>query len=118
MRGIYQWVITGLPAEVIIGNETFKENGSFTVTAVNFENIITRANHQILYQLASQSGGKYYLPGQVENLVKDIKNNSNVKLVTYFQEMVNELLNLHWIFFILLLLLSVEWFLRKYWGIY
>jgi len=105
-------------AEVTIGNETFTENGSFTVTAVNLENVITRANHRVLFQLASQSGGKYYLPGQIENLVREIKNNSNVKPVTYFQEMVNELLNLRWIFFILLLLLSVEWFLRKYWGIY
>lgn len=105
-------------AEVIIGNETFTEEGSFTVTAVNLENIITRANHQILYQLATQSGGEYFLPGQIEKLVQEIKNNSSVKPVTYFQEMVNELLNLRWIFFILLLLLSVEWFLRKYWGIY
>ena len=105
-------------AEVTIGNETFSEKGIFTVTAVNLENIITRANHQTLYQLASQSEGKYFLPGQIDNLVNEIKNNSSVKPVTYFQEMVNELLNLRWIFFILLLLLSVEWFLRKYWGIY
>lgn len=105
-------------ADVTIGKETFTENGSFTVTAVNLENVITQANHRVLYQLASQSGGKYYLPGQIDNLVENIKNNSHVKPVTYFQEMVNELLNLRWIFFILLLLLSVEWFLRKFWGIY
>ena len=105
-------------ADVTIGNENFTEKGNFTVTAVNLENVITRANHSVLYQLATQSGGKYFLPGEIDNLVNDIKNNSNVKSVTYFQEMVNELLNLRWIFFILLLLLSVEWFLRKYWGIY
>jgi hypothetical protein len=30
----------------------------------------------------------------------------------------NEILNLKWIFFVILLLMSVEWFLRKFWGIY
>lgn len=105
-------------AEVSVGNESFTENGSFTVTPVNLENVITRANHQVLFQLAMQSGGEFYLSGQIDSLLDDIKNNNKVKPLTYFQEMVSELLNLRWIFFILLFLLSVEWFLRKYWGIY
>ncbi len=105
-------------AEVTIGNKTYTEKGRFTVTEVNIENIITQANHRMLYQLATQSGGKYFLPDQTKNLAQDIKSNNNVKSLTYFQEMINQLLNLRWIFFILLLLLSVEWFLRKYWGIY
>ncbi len=105
-------------AEVTIGNKTYTEKGRFTVTEVNIENIITQANHRMLYQLAIQSGGKYFLPDQTKNLAQDIKSNNNVKSLTYFQEMINQLLNLRWIFFILLLLLSVEWFLRKYWGIY
>ncbi len=105
-------------SEVTVGNETYTETGSFAVTAVNLENIVTRANHRMLYQLASQSGGNFFLPGQANQLVDNIENSNQFKPVSYFQEMVNELLNLHWLFFVFLLLLSVEWFLRKYWGIY
>jgi hypothetical protein len=105
-------------AEVTIGNETYTEKGSFTVTEVNIENIATRANYQVLYQLAVQSGGKFYLPSEINNLISDIENDNQLKPVVYFQEMVNELLNLRWLFAVLLALLGVEWFLRKYWGIY
>ncbi len=105
-------------AQVTIGNETFDETGKFTVMPVNFENIITRANHNILYQLAAQSGGKFYLPSEIGSLLNDIENSNRLKATNYFQEMIHELLSLKWLFFVILLLLSVEWFLRKFWGIY
>jgi hypothetical protein len=105
-------------AEVTVGNETFTETGSFTVIEVNIENTLSKANHQVLYQLAGLSGGKFYQPGQTTQMIDDIKNNQKLKPSVYFQEMVNELLNLRWLFAVILLLLSVEWFLRKYWGIY
>lgn len=105
-------------ANVTIGNETFTETGNFTVVPVNLENIETRANHQVLFQLAKQSGGDFYLPGQVDRLIQEIGDSNRLKPAVYFQEMVNELLNLRWLFFVLLTTLGVEWFLRKYWGIY
>jgi len=105
-------------AEVNIGNETFNETGSFSVIPVNIENVVMRANHNMLYQLATQSGGEFYTSNQTNKLISELKSTNKLKANTYFQEMINELLNLRWLFFVLLLLLSVEWFLRKYWGIY
>ncbi len=105
-------------AEVTIGDKTFNESGRFTITPVNFENLDLRANHNLLYQMAAQSGGKFYQPNQAEQLISDLKNNNQLKATSYFQEMINEMLNLKWLFFVVLLLLSVEWFLRKFWGIY
>jgi hypothetical protein len=54
----------------------------------------------------------------MEQLISDLKSNNHLKATSYFQEMINEMLNLKWLFFVVLLLLSVEWFLRKFWGIY
>lgn len=105
-------------ADVTIGNETFNETGRFTVTPVNFENIVTQANHNVLFQLAAKTGGRFYLPGELENLISDLGNNNQLKATSYFQEMIQELLHLKVLFFVILLLLSVEWFLRKFWGIY
>lgn len=105
-------------AEVNISGKTFTETGRFTITPVNFENLDLRANHNVLYQLAVQSGGRFYTPGETEKLISDLQENNRMKATSYFQEMINEMLNLKWLFFIILLLLSVEWFLRKFWGLY
>ncbi len=105
-------------ASVKVGNETFNETGRFTVAPVNFENIVTQANYNTLFQLAAQSGGKFYLPSETKQLINELKTSNRLKPTSYFQEMVRELLNLKALFFVVLLLLSVEWFLRKFWGIY
>ena len=68
--------------------------------------------------MANQTGGKFFLSDETDELLRLLKNNKTIKPVSYFQELVNEVLNLKWIFFLILSLLSVEWFLRKYWGIY
>lgn len=105
-------------ANVEFGGKTFSETGSFAVTPVNFENLDLRANHNLLYQLAAESGGKFYAPIESGQLIADLQSNNRLKATSYFQEMINELLNLKWLFFVVLLLLSVEWFLRKFWGLY
>jgi hypothetical protein len=105
-------------ASVTIGNQTYSESGKFAVTEVNLENVVTRANHRMLYQLAAQSGGGFFAPTQADEIIRQMKESNYLKPVSSFQEAINELLNLRWIFLVLLLLLSVEWFLRKYWGIY
>jgi hypothetical protein len=105
-------------SEVTIGDKTYSETGRFTITPVNFENLDLRANHNLLFQLSAQSGGRFYQPNQVEQLISDLQNNNRLKATTYFQQMINEMINLKWLFFVILLLLSVEWFLRKFWGIY
>ena len=105
-------------AEVSIGEELHKEHGSFAVSAVNLESLITRANHRMLYQLASQTGGAFFTPDQADEIINRVRNSDSLKPVVYFQDMVNELLNMRSIFLVMIILLSVEWFLRRYWGIY
>jgi hypothetical protein len=105
-------------ASVDIAGKTFSETGRFTIVPVNYENLDLRANHNLLYQLAFQSGGRFYNTNQSEQMITDLQNNNRLKATSYLQEMVNELINLKWLFFVVLLLLSVEWFLRKFWGLY
>jgi hypothetical protein len=105
-------------AEAKIGNDTFTEEGSFTVIPVNVERIETQASHNLLYQLSAQSGAEFYLPYQSSELIATLKNSNQLKASVYYQEMVDELLNLKWLVFVFIGLLGMEWFLRKYWGIY
>ncbi len=105
-------------ASVSLGNEQFSEEGIFTVAPLNIEDIRTVANHQLLFQLASNTGGKMFYPNQLDELLDEIKNRENIKPVLHAQNKYEELINLRWIFFLLLILLSVEWFIRKYSGSY
>lgn len=105
-------------AEVTTGDQTRKKSGNFVVTPVNIENLVTRANHSMLYQLSSETGGSFYTLEETGTLSEEIKKSRTLKPVSYFQEMITELINLRWLFPVILVLLSVEWFLRKYWGIY
>ncbi|MFW6290011.1 MAG: hypothetical protein ACOC0R_03500 [Mariniphaga sp.] len=105
-------------AEVTLGGQTYTETGNFAISEMNLESVVTRANHRMLYQLSSQSGGRFFSELQSEQIINSIKESNYLKPVSSFTEMITELLNMRWLFFVLLLLLSVEWFLRKYWGIY
>ncbi len=109
--GEYMW-----EAKVKTGDRLFTKSGVVVVKELVSEKINTVANHQLLYQLSEQSGGTLLYPGQLEMLKKTILETDNIKSITYTHKQLNELVNLKWIFFLILALLSTEWFLRKYNG--
>jgi hypothetical protein len=103
-------------AKVTSGNNTYNKTGQFIVAALQAELIETKANHQLLNNIALQSGGQLFYKNQLAELEKAIEQNENIKPVIYKQNEVKELLNLKWIFFVILGLLSLEWFIRKWNG--
>ena len=105
-------------AKVEIGDVTYNESGSFAVIPVDIELMQTEANHRMLYQLSQSTGGRFFVPAGMDDLTENIMEDTRIKPFSYFQTLLNEILNLRWIFFILLFVMSLEWFLRKYWGIY
>ncbi|MDX9882582.1 MAG: hypothetical protein RBS73_10990 [Prolixibacteraceae bacterium] len=111
--GIYR-----MEANVSLGNRQFSKNGSFRVIRVNYEDQQTVANHQFLYQLAHESGGQFFQPEQYDKLLSEIKSDETIKPDKFVHFNQNELLNSKWLFMLTVLIFSMEWFLRKYWGIY
>ncbi|MEI6508759.1 MAG: hypothetical protein WCO54_09765 [Bacteroidota bacterium] len=103
-------------ATVNIGSKTEKLKGQFTVMPLQAEFLQTVADHQLLNQLAQQSEGKLFYLNQTDELIRTIKENEKIKPVIYKQEEVKSWINLKWIFFMLLALMSVEWFVRKWNG--
>lgn len=96
-----------------LGKTKHIASGQFVVTQQQAESRQTRANHQLLYSLAQQSGGKMLFPSQLEELKSLIKANETVKTVSYEDRKYDELIDVKFIFFLILLLLTVEWFSRK-----
>ena len=89
---------------------------NFTVRKVLLETLQLQANHHLLQQLSNQSGGKLYYPQNVQQLIADIEKNNSIKTVLYQTFSTQPLIDKKWLFFIILLLLSTEWFIRKYKG--
>lgn len=103
-------------AKVKYGDKLHTKSGVVMIKEILSERINTVANHQLLYQIAKQSGGKLYYQNQLDNLQKDILNSEQIKSITYTHKQLTDLVNLKWIFFLVVLTLSIEWFLRKYNG--
>ncbi|MDP1727173.1 MAG: hypothetical protein Q8M15_10355 [Bacteroidota bacterium] len=109
--GIYQY-----EAKVSGSNKYEKKTGKFTVSALQAEFLQTRADHQLLYNLAEQNGGSMFYPHQLDDLYKELTKNENIKPVIFEQNEVKELMHQKWIFALLILMMSSEWFIRKWNG--
>jgi hypothetical protein len=100
-------------AKTKLGNVSAKVNGQFLVEELNVELMQTTADHQLLYNIAAQSGGKMVDAQDIKTLGNLIASKESVKTVSYEEKSYENLINLKWIFALILLLLSIEWFLRK-----
>ena len=100
-------------AKVKHNNELFVKQGIFVVKEVIAEKINTVADHRLLYQLASHSGGKLFYPTGLEALQNEILESERIKPITYSQTSTSLLIDLKWLFWMLLVLFTIEWFFRK-----
>lgn len=100
-------------AKVKTNGELFTKQGLVVVKEIVAEKINTVANHQLLFQLSKRSGGKLFYPAQLERLEEDILKNQLIKPITYSSTQTNPIIELKWILYLLLFLLSTEWFFRK-----
>jgi len=105
-------------AQVKVGDTIYTKAGGFNVLALNVEALNTTADHKTLNAIAKKHDGKMYYPTQLDNLTKAIESREDIKSVSYTQKRLNEVVNLFWVFLIIIVLLSAEWMLRKWSGNY
>jgi hypothetical protein len=91
--------------------------GQFSVLAQNIESQNLVADFGLLRKLSQSTNGKFYRANEMNNLIADYKK-IEAKSLIHSEESFNPLVHAKWFFFLLLLLISVEWFLRKYLGGY
>jgi hypothetical protein len=105
-------------ARTKLGNNAYKAEGKFSLSALQLEELRTVADHKVMGQLASQHGGHMYHANNFEKIADDMLAKNQLKPILYDTFMTESAINLKWIFFLILSLLSAEWFLRKYLGGY
>lgn len=101
-----------------IGEQLYSTGGEFSISALKLETAVTVADHTWLQQIANETGGKLLYPSEINQLNELIGSREDIVPVTYMQDKLKDLINLKWVFFLLVILLSLEWFLRKRSGAY
>jgi spore coat protein CotH len=111
-EGVYQY-----KASTQINNQREEVRGQFLVTAATLEEQNLTADFGLLRKLSQANEGKFYQANNLAALNNDFQK-LEAKSLIHSDESFNPLINLKWFFFLLLLVVSGEWFLRKYWGGY
>ncbi len=108
--GNYNYIAT-----IKYNGKNLTKKGKFKIVKKELEKFDLVAKHNILNNLSSKTGGKMYGFEQIDDLLVDLKN-KDAKPIIYFSQKTDKLLDFKWIFWLILLLLSLEWFIRRYNG--
>jgi hypothetical protein len=93
------------------GNST--RSGEFSVNEVKLEQNNSVANYQLLFNISDVTGGKMVNLEDVNSLANFISENGEASDVIFQEKDIDDLINIKYIFFLLLALFSIEWFVRK-----
>ena len=100
-------------AKAITKDTILYKKGKFVVDTWDVESNKKKANVELLSNLASKSNGQTYYPSQLEELIDTLNNRPDFKeRASYIQNLIH-LIDTKALVFVLLLLLSLEWVLRK-----
>ena len=121
----YQLTINSLPTdnyqyhiEGKYQNKIYKKTGEFTVQESQLEQRQTRADFSFIDQLSEKWSGKFFFPNQWQALTNTILSQHNLVSISKSKEKLKNLIDWKLIFFIIIGFLTLEWFLRKYFGNY
>ena len=100
-----------------VEKRNYEKNGLINIKLINVESLNKIANHQILNDLSKITGGKSYNLNNLNLLINNLNNNKDSFISTRFEDKLIQLIDYELILLILLVLISFEWFVRKYNGL-
>ena len=92
--------------------------GEFTILPKQIESKTNTANHQILYQLSTESNAHMFDNFNADQIVDTLKNNPLNKTLLHTSEKVKSVINIKWILILILLFILIEMVVRRYNGTY
>ena len=112
-QGVYNW-----KASAKYSGLNHKKSGSFIVENRSVEDLETHANHNILEQISTKSKGQFYTLNKTEKLINEIENRKDIVNVSYQESIFLKLIDWKLLLVGIVFLLSIEWFVRRYSGLY
>lgn len=92
-------------------------SGHFEILDFDIEKQFVNPDREKLTQLADQTMGKAYYPDQVDALIKTLVENEEYKAIQKDIVTKTPLIDWVWLLIFIAVLLSTEWFIRKYNGL-
>ena len=111
--GNYSWI-----AKTTFNGKSYSKKGTFLVEDIQIEKTESNANQGVMKQLAEQSNGKFYLLKNYKKALEDISKRKDITTISYAETSFDDLIDFIWIFVLIFVLLSSEWFLRRWFGSY
>lgn len=112
-QGIYKW-----SSSMEFNTKTYRNSGSFLIKEVKTELLNNTANHRLLRNISENTNGSFYYPNQLNTIALDINSRDDIVTVSYKEKSFKDLIDYKWILFLILSLLFIEWFIRKFNGGY
>jgi len=112
-QGIYSW-----KSSIVFNGKTYNNTGEFLVKEVKTELLTNTANHRLLRNISENTNGSFYFPNELDQLASDINSRDDIVTTTYNEKSFKDLIDYKWILFLIITLLSTEWFIRKFNGGY
>lgn len=93
-------------------------SGKFSVQSIVKEQYDLTARHDLLHDLSKKFGGGVIYPSELNGFSDLLLKNDDIKPILFQKAQTTPVLDLWWLLAILIVLLAVEWFLRRYFGGY
>ena len=100
------------------GGENYTDRGELLIEGINIESMNTVADHNLLQRVSALKNAEVIYPDSLFTLPDYLHNRNDIYTLTYYDNDFMPLINLFWIFGLIILLLTAEWFLRKWLGVY
>ncbi|AUC23078.1 hypothetical protein BTO15_13680 [Polaribacter sejongensis] len=121
INNAYQTEIENLIAgdydyKVSVNGQNIHRYGKFKVTEYQIEEQFTNADSEKLQKLANRTGGKLFFKDEIEELKKILLEDKSFYTTQKSISKDQNLIDWKWVLFVVTGLLSIEWFIRKYYG--
>jgi hypothetical protein len=110
--GIYQY-----RASTQIDGKEVSVRGDFAIESRQLESLNVTADFNLLRKLSSQTNGTFVQANEIDTL-GTILLNADKKEIIHSEENFLSAIHIKLIFWLLILIVSIEWIARKYWGSY
>lgn len=111
--GTYSWSAT-----TEFNGKKYNKNGNFVIEEILIEKLETKANHGLLRQISINSFGKFYRLSEQNKLIKFIKSREDINSVSYLESSFDSLLDYFILLILIISLLTIEWFVKRWNGLY
>ena len=99
-----------------VKNQNFSQKGSFKVNKFDIEKQFNKVNYLKLKELTIKTKGFIYFENNYNELIPDLLNDQRFSSVQKIKINYDQLINWKWGLIVIISLLSLEWFIRKYYG--